>query len=117
MCKEGINWAEKSWCYIRKENWSIYGNNNNTGKELEKGICTNTQSILKSINRNLNDGTQRIWRQDSKWTIGAIEEDLVTNAHANKRNLYYDVTGICDVNISQPKTRLEQGSSRFPIDV
>ena len=89
------------------------GNRNNTGKNLYEGICTHLQSILQLINVDFNYGTPRVWKQDSKWSIAATGEDPVANAHTNKINLSYDVTGRCDVKISQPKKKLEWISSRL----
>ena len=84
---------------------------NDNEKELDESIRTHIQSILQSINVDLKYGTTRLWRQGYKWYIGATGEGPVTNAHANKINLSYDVTGIYDVNISQPKKKSEQVSS------
>ena len=86
---------------------------NYTGKELDEGIHKNLQSILQWINAYFNYGTPILWIQYSKWSIGDTGEDLVTNAHANDRNLSHDITGRCDVKISQPKTKVEWISSRL----
>ena len=83
------------------------GNKSNTGKELDEVICRHLKSILQSINADFNYGTPRLRRRDYKRSIGATGEDSVTNAHDNKSNLSYDVTGRCDVEISQPKIKGE----------
>ena len=59
---------------------------------------------MQSINTSFNYVNHRLWRQDFKLSIGANGEDTVTNAHTNKSNFSDDVTGRCDVKISQPKT-------------
>ena len=89
------------------------GNKNDTGKELDKDICTHIQSILHLINADFNYVTLILWRQDYKLSIGATGEDLVTNAHINKSNFSYDVTIRCDVKISQPKRKGKRISSRL----
>ena len=63
------------------------------------------------INADFNYGTPILWIKYSKWAVGDTVEDPFTNAHDNKRKLYHDFTGRCDVNISRPKTKGEQRSS------
>ena len=79
---------------------------------MDEGICTHIKSIHKSINVDFNYGTTRLWRQDTKWSIGDTVEDPVTNSYANKSNLSSGVTGRFDVKISQPQTK-EKISSRL----
>ena len=86
---------------------------NNNGKELDESIYTHLQSLMKSINAYFNYWTPRLWRQDDKLSIGATVDYLVTNAHDNKSNLYYDVTGRCDFKITKPKKKGKQIFSRL----